>query len=163
MKTGETYKSKLQLFSKQEVFNMPNELSGFINKENIQKRLISKGLNKKNVLVIVSHSIDDLTSTDNALVLNILKALKLNLDDVALVEFNNQPIKYLWRVFKTEKCLIFGLNPKQLNLHINSPVYKILQISSKEVLFSHSAQMLNNHKKNKELLWRTLQRMFTLS
>jgi len=145
MKTGETDKSKLQLFSNQEVFNIPNELSGFINKENIQKKLISKGLNKKNVLVIVSHSINDLNSTDT------------------LVEFNNQPIKYLWRAFKTEKCLIFGLNPKQLNLHINAAVYKILQISSKEVLFSHSAQMLNNHKKNKELLWKTLQHMFTLS
>jgi len=141
---------------------LPFEKIGLINKALLLKSLKHKGNNEKKVLVLVSHSIHDLDSKDNILLFNILKAIKLTLNDIVLIEYTSTSIQYLWRVFDIEKCISIGLNAKQIGFQSNFVQYSIFNIRNIAFMMSESAEVLNNHKKHKEKLWISLKKMFSI-
>jgi len=150
------------LFKNDGMVCLPFEEKKLLDNNNAYNQLKVKGENKKKILVWVSHSIDDLNSADNILLLNILKAINLTIDDINLVEYTGMAFKMLTKLFEVEKCMLIGLNPHQAGLQVANVPYTVFNLNNTPILISDSTHMLNKHKKNKESLWIALQKMFSL-
>jgi len=153
----------IHLFKNDDIICLP-----FLKKELLKYKLANdslktKGQNQNKVLVLVSHSIDDLNSMDNVLLFNILKAIQLTIDDIQLIEFTGTPFKLLFDMIEFDKCIIMGLSPKQAGLQIANRPYQVFNFCNKLFLLSHNTELLNKHKKYKEHLWEALKKMFSLT
>lgn len=153
----------IQLFKNDDVVCLPFEKKELLNYKQPNHLIKAKGQNQKKVLILVSHSIDDLNSVENVLLFNILKAIKLTIDDVQLVEFTGVPFKILFSMIDFDKCIMMGLKPKDVGLQMVSMPYQVFNFQNKLCLLSHSTNMLNKHKKCKENLWNALQKMFPIT
>jgi len=153
----------IHLFKKDDVVCLPFSKNELLEYKHLNHTINTKGQNHKKVLIVVSHSIDDLNSTDNVLLFNILKAIQLTIDDVQLVEFTGIPLKLLLDMKEFDKCILMGINPKQVGLQVEGKPYHTFKLKNKSFLLSHSADLLIKHKKYKEHLWKSLQIMFPLT
>ena len=63
------------------------------------------------------------------------------------------------------KCLVFGLDPRQLLLNLTPTLYAPFKINDLEVLWSWSLTDINQpqNKQHKKQLWTQLQQIFKLS
>jgi len=150
------------LFKNDEMVCLPFEKKRLYNNTHKVEQLKVKGANKKKVLVWVNHSIDDLNSSDNILLFNILKAIQLTIEDIKLVEYTGNAFKTLTKLVEVEKCLLIGLNAGQVGLNVTNLPYTVFKLNNRSVLMSDSAYLLNKHKKHKESLWIALQKMFSV-
>jgi len=153
----------IHLFKNDDVVCLPFEKKELLNYKASKHLIKAKGQNQKKVLIIVSHSIDDLNSVDNVLLFNILNAIKLTIDDIQLVEFTGIPLKLLFNMIEFDKCMFMGLNPKQVGMQMVSMPYQVFNFQNKQFLLSHGTNLLNKHKKHKESLWKALQKMFPVT
>ena len=117
-----------------------------------------KGANKKGIAIIINSDTNEyLNNTDETLLLNILKAIGLSLDDVAII---NQHISGItWQNnLEYSKAIVFGILPSTYT--IVSENYIIQSNKEVEWLFSDSLFALGSDKVLKGKLWTSLQELF---
>jgi len=132
-------------------------------KETILKSL---GGNQKNILVVVKNAnITYLPDEDLEFLTNILKACKLNLEDVAIVNTNNNPgegyREYL-KNWSSKIVLLFGVDPVSFDLPVNFPEFQVQSLTNTKFLYSPSLNECRTDKLLKSKLWVSLQRIFGL-
>ncbi len=117
-----------------------------------------KGGNAKGIAIIINEDSNEfLNNTDETLLLNILKAIGLSLNDVAIINQFNTGV--LWKdELEYTKALIFGILPSSYN--IVSENYTINKTEEADWLFSDSLFSLGNNKVLKGKLWTSLQEFF---
>ncbi len=153
----------IHLYKNDEVVCLPFEKNELLNNKHSNYKIKAIGNNQKKILIMVSHSINDLNSEENVLLFNILKAIHLTIEDVKLVEFAGQPFKFIKNSIEFEKCILLGLDGSQIGLQMALNPYHIFNFMNTFFLTSHSANLLNKHKKYKENLWKALQKMFAVT
>lgn len=117
-----------------------------------------KGSNKKGVAILFENDNDEfLPQSDETLLLNILKAVGLSLEDVAIINYHNTGSNWK-RSVEASKVLVFGTSPSTHGLSCNE--YSIEENNGKQWLFSHSLAQLANEKQLKAKLWGMLQELF---
>lgn len=99
---------------------------------------------------------------------NVLSACKLNLGDIALVNYNNYPLGFdeLRAKSNPKIVLVFDLTPKELKLPFTIPVYQVQDYAQCRFLFAPSlTKMEGDHadaKAEKTKLWNSLKTLFQL-
>ncbi|OYY17054.1 MAG: hypothetical protein B7Y69_11125, partial [Sphingobacteriia bacterium 35-40-8] len=99
---------------------------------------------------------------------NVLSACKLNLDDIALVNYKNYPLGF--EDLKTKSnpkiVLAFDLSPKDLKLPFTIPVYQVQDYAQCKFLFAPSLSKMEGDtvesKAEKTKLWMSLKTLFGL-
>ncbi|MFN4007186.1 MAG: hypothetical protein ACK4HE_06725 [Chitinophagaceae bacterium] len=128
------------------------------------------GSNKKQVLIIVSDS-TAIHVKDAALelLIKVLGACKLTLEDVALVNVHQQAVQLpqLQTHFQPQKMLIFGVPAVQLAIPFTIPRYRVQAHGNIQYLFAnHLDSMLTadaNATTEKKNLWTSLKQLFAVA
>lgn len=122
------------------------------------------GGNKQQILIVVNNTgITHLPDEDLELLTSILKACKLDLGDVAIVNSNNYPehtYKEYLSQFKSKIVLLFGLEPVAFGLPMDFPHFQIQSFS--KTTFLHSPPLSEYDKLLKSKLWVCLKTIFGL-
>lgn len=131
-----------------------------------KEELRALGNNAKKVLIVVNNP-DNPFLPDNELqfLTGILSACQLSLDDVALVNWNNNPGttgKELTALFNSRVVLLFDTAPAALELPVHFPFYQIQPFAGTTYLSAPSLGKLENDKLEKSKLWVCLKRLFNL-
>lgn len=151
--------SQLRLYNKSHKFYYSNNSLSFVDEQFLES-LIAVGNRSADILVIVNHDIDDLNSNENVLMNKILEAVGLSIEKVLIVSKPKISINLIWRYLKINKCLLFGIKPKNVGLHIDINNYLPTNFNDKILLLSASIEVLQKHPENKKLLWKELQNIF---
>lgn len=116
-----------------------------------------KGENKKGIAILFQNENDtSLDPADETLLLNILKAVGLSMEDVAII---NHSVGVDWKdKVKISKVLVFGISQEAYN-HTGE-LYSIAEKEGRSWLFAHSLTELANDKVLKGKLWKSLQSLF---
>lgn len=143
--------------------------------EGIRQQDISKpekqylGDYQKKIIVLVNESDDIYLSDANRNFLSgILNACKLNLEQVALINFNNNNVSFqqLKKEMKPEFLLLFNVNALQIELPFSMPYYQVQQYDTCSIATAPSLSTLNNETATaiteKKKLWKSLQKMFNI-
>ena len=99
---------------------------------------------------------------------NVLSACKLNLGDIALVNYNNYPLGFdeLRAKSNPKIVLVFDLSPKELKLPFTIPVYQVQDYAQCRFLFAPSLTKMEadnaEAKAEKTKLWNSLKILFQL-
>ena len=121
------------------------------------------GENRKNVLVLTNYE-DAVFLPDEQLnfLTNILKACKINLGDVAIINIYNKEANYqdLKKLVNQQKALLFSIQPKQIGLPVEFPPFQVQSFDGCQYLVSPSLHELENDLALKGKLWTSLQRLF---
>ena len=128
--------------------------------------IVFLGNNKKQITVIVNYK-DTVYMPDDRLVFltSILTACKLNLDDIALINFSGLPdmgYKDLFKTVPTKSVLFFGVEPKVLSLPLSFPNFQVQLFDGVNYLTSPSLDEIEKDKSKKERLWLSLKKIFNL-
>ncbi len=124
------------------------------------------GNNKKQIVVIVNYK-DAVYLPDDrlAFLTSILTACKLNLDDIALINFSGLPemgYKDFLKTVPSKSVLFFGVEPKVLSLPLNFPNFQVQPFDGINYLTSPSLDEIEKDKSKKEKLWLSLKKIFNL-
>ena len=109
-----------------------------------------------------------LNEEDLSFLTNILKACKLNLADIALLNFSNHPITYtnLQDELEPVTILLFGLAPNAIKLPFDIPAFQIKKHGDCKIMTAPPLIELNlptdASKILKSKLWVSLQDLFTI-
>ncbi|QHT68529.1 hypothetical protein GXP67_18715 [Rhodocytophaga rosea] len=128
----------------------------------IQKPVPQKNRNKVMILFNNEHS-PYLAKNEEALLKKILFSVKLDIDDVDLVNYNNiQRIEYidLLKEKVLNQLISFGVGLTALNLELYLKKYQVERIEGVDMLLADSLSVLENSPDAKKLLWKALQHMF---
>jgi hypothetical protein len=128
----------------------------------IQKPVPQKNRNKVMILFNNEHS-PYLAKNEEALLKKILLSIKLDIDDVDLVNYNNiQRIEYidLLKEKVLNQLISFGVSLTALNLELYLKKYQVERIEGVDMLLADSLSVLENSPDAKKLLWKALQQMF---
>jgi hypothetical protein len=132
-------------------------------KETILKSL---GGNQKNILIVVKNdNITYLPDEDLEFLTNILKACKLSLEDVAIVNTNNNPdegYKEYLKNWSSKIVLLFGVSPVSFDLPVSFPEFQVQSLTNTKFLYSPALSECRTDKLLKSKLWVSLQRIFGL-
>ncbi len=121
-------------------------------------KLNYKGGNAKEIAIIINDDSNEfLNTTDETLLLNILKAIGLSLNDVAIINQHNTGTDWKNHLDYT-KAIIFGILPSSYKIVTEN--YVINKTEEVEWLFSDSLFSLGNNKEQKGKLWTCLQELF---
>ena len=94
----------------------------------------------------------------------ILKACKLSIEDVAIMNFNKKELHYadLKKEFQPSYLLCFGINALQIQLPFTMPHYQVQLYDKCQITTALSLNILSQSKTEKTKLWKSLQKMFNL-
>lgn len=124
------------------------------------------GNNHKNVLLVLRNpGIPFLPDTDLEFLTTILKACKLNLDDVAILNIANHEqaqYKEIIEFFKSRIVLLFDHEPAAFGLPMNFPHYQIQPFAGCSFLYAPSLKILEMEIEEKKKLWSSLKRLFNI-
>ncbi|VAW29307.1 hypothetical protein MNBD_BACTEROID06-948 [hydrothermal vent metagenome] len=120
--------------------------------------LVYKGGNTKGIAIIINDDANEfLNTTDETLLLNILKAMDLSLEDVAII--NQHTARTHWQEqIDVTKAIVFGILPSTYGFAVEN--YTIQQKEGIQWLFSDSLFALANDKVLKGKLWVEIQKLF---
>ena len=120
------------------------------------------GQNEKKLLLVLAEV--DFTTENEQFLTKILGAVKHDLgrDTLRLMIPKGQSfgINKLLMSDKIDKVILFGINPKDIGLSIETFVYKSIHLSGKEMLIAHSLDKISKTQELKKALWTSLQQMF---
>ncbi len=124
------------------------------------------GNNKKQITILVNYN-ETVHLPDDRLTFltSILTACKLNLDDIALLNFSGLPdlgYKDLLKTVPSKSVLFFGVDPKVLSLPFNFPNFQVQPFDGINYLISPSLDEIERDKSKKEKLWLSLKKIFNL-
>lgn len=131
----------------------------------IEPELIkSLGGNDKKITFLINNKLHPFLSEEEMSTLEkILSACKLNLADIAIINFEkNQSLTYqeIASVFHPQKWIIFGLNTSQLDLPFDVPHFQVQKFQNSEYVFAPNFSTLILDAELKKKLWQSLQKMF---
>lgn len=124
------------------------------------------GNNKKQVVIIVSYQ-DTLYIPDDklAFLTTILTACKLNLADIALLNFANAgkvSYKEFFETVPARSVIFFGVQPDMLSVPMNFPFFQVQHFDNVNYLSSPALEEIEMDKTLKGNLWTSLKKIFTL-
>ena len=97
-----------------------------------------------------------------ALLSKIFQAVGKNLETGGCV-INDRKLpsyKMINSAINFKKLLVFGIAPKDIGLHLNVKAYQLIPFQDRQLLFSHSLEVITNDLAKKKQLWGQLQLMF---
>lgn len=168
---SDLYKSVL--IQNDDTFSLENKIEVKEIKRSIEPNEIKKtasinflGNNKKQISIIVSYSEIVYIPDDRlAFLTSILAACKLNLDDIALINFSGLS-KFAYKDFLKEvpskSVLFFGVGAEILSLPLNFPNFQVQHFDGVNYLTSPMLDEIEKDKSLKEKLWKSLKKIFNL-
>ncbi|MFI5155966.1 MAG: hypothetical protein ACHQEM_07255 [Chitinophagales bacterium] len=121
---------------------------------------------KKAVLIVASTESFSVPEKHLSFLVKILESCKMTLADVAILNHasRNIDIHTLKDQINPKKLILFGLEPKQINLPFNSPAFKIQEYDDCEYLYAPSMEDLNRDTEESKILksklWVCLRKLF---
>lgn len=126
----------------------------------------SLGGNSKNILIVINYNdVVYLPDEELEFLTSILKACKLSLDNVAIVNINNNPgegYKEYAKEYRSKVVLLFGVDPVSFDLPVSFPEFQVQSFNNNTFLYSPTLQECRTNKLLKSKLWVCLQRIFGL-
>ena len=126
------------------------------------------GKNQKNICLLVNYPNDVYLPDDQLNFLtNILKACRLKMGDVAIVNHHKAPISFeaLQQELSCSYLLVFGVAPAAIGLKEN-PLFSKHIVNSCYIVLSPAAEQLNNNNPESKLLksqlWISLKQLFNV-
>ncbi len=120
--------------------------------------LVHKGENAKGIALIITDDANEFLNTaDETLLLNILKAIGLSLEDVAIINQHRSGTEWQTQI-NFNKAIVFGILPSTYGVVTEN--YTIQQKGDAQWLFSDSLFSLASDKVLKGKLWGKLQELF---
>lgn len=120
------------------------------------------GSNERNVLILVHDEVHPVsTLAGRELLGNILKAIKLQRDDCALVNYasyNGTQFSEFQSFFDPQYVFAFGVSPEQLGLS-GAAYNSIVAQGTCKLIFSSNLDALSSDPATKKLLWASLQQI----
>ena len=134
--------------------------------KSVAKQFLTLGNNKKHVLILVQ-SDETLYLPDEQLnfLLGILAACNLTMEDVAILNIKKNPsvtYKSATKELQSEKLILFGIQPGQIELPVNFPAYQIQQYNNQVYLAAPPLSDFHDNKAEKTKLWKCLQQIFNI-
>ncbi len=127
------------------------------------------GNNGKQITIIIKESgVAYINDKHLQFLSSILNACKLNLGDIALVNYSNYPFNYteFKQKLQSKFFLVFDLEPKELRLPFTIPNYQVQSHDNCKFLFASSLTKMDSDtqdaKLEKSKLWMSLKNMFQL-
>lgn len=97
------------------------------------------------------------------MLLNIIKALKIDENEVEIISFSNKiHLTQLLHTFKVSKVLCFGTEAEDISLNINLTKYHLYNINNFELIVVNDLIDVYNNQNMKSALWKLLQKMFEI-
>lgn len=131
-----------------------------------QNSFKSLGNNQKNVLICVNYTESaNMPDAQLQFLTNLLKACKLGLNDVAIINMNNfEDASYtdILENFKSKVVMLFGLTAQQFGFPFEIPEYQVQQFAGKTVIHSPALHEIENDKVEKGKLWMSLKKIFSV-
>ncbi|MBG6235366.1 hypothetical protein IWX76_001934 [Pedobacter sp. CAN_A7] len=120
------------------------------------------GQNARRILIIVSGAeYPESTTTGAALLWNIVKAIKLDPNDVAVFNhaaYPNLSFEELQTYFQPQLLISFGIASTALKLE-PQPLHVLVSLEKMNAIFSLTLQGLDEDLNSKKLLWKSLQQL----
>lgn len=170
----------LKLFFTEDIFLVPNEVFPAETKHQasdapivqeppvaIQKQTEKTnyhfiGKNAKHILILVKgEEYPESIGTGAALLWNIVKAIKLDPNDVAVLNYSNYPnlqFDELQAYFQPQLLISFGVESAALNLG-SQPLQVLVNLEKMNAIFSLTLRGLDEDINSKKLLWKSLQQL----
>ncbi len=121
-----------------------------------------KGLNKKNILILVNDPAQEVSGVEGVeLLRKIVLSIGLQGADFALVNYANYPntsFKMLKEFFNCKLMLAFGVVANELKLD-ELPLNQLLQQDQTRMVFAENLQTLDSNKAGKIALWSALKEL----
>jgi len=174
----------LKLFFTEDIFLVPNEVqpavktavetSELSTPEPAEKLVTpspakiaypSIGQNKRKILILVKAAeYPESTTQGVPLLWNIVKAIKLDPNDVAVFNYSaypNLPLEDLQTYFQPQLLISFGIESTALSIS-SQPLQVLVTLEKMNAIFSLTLKGLDEDINSKKLLWKSLQQL-TLS
>lgn len=127
------------------------------------------GKNKAQIVILVKYN-DTPFLPDEQLefLTRMLDACKKNLGDVAIANYGAQGMEYeqIKKEFSPKQLILFGVDPAEIDLPVNFPLFKLQAFDGCTLLKSHALHDLNHDgpesKNLKGQLWNCLKQLFGL-
>mgnify|MGYP001598367340 FL=1 len=124
------------------------------------------GNNEKNVLLLVNYlNQKELTPQQLSFLNKMMKACKITLSDVALMNMSQNPdanYKILQEYFKSQIVLLFGIEPISFGLPLSFPHFQVQSFANCSFLFTPAIEELEKDDVLKSKLWVCLRRIFSI-
>ena len=117
------------------------------------------GNNKKNILIITHHNKSSLSGGEKEFLIKILSALKLSIEDVAIVNSDNLDFDQLKMYFNPSHILAFT-GPKKID-SLNGDKYVFSKFGNVFQLQADELPLIENDKAKKALLWNSIKDVLT--
>jgi hypothetical protein len=137
-----------------------------ISKKGLHEKTTEKqylGLNRQKISIIVAEK-DSVFIKENDLeiLVRMLNACKMTLEDVAIVNTMHQPINWnnIKNITQPAKLLFFGVGSSEFGMPIRFPEYHIQQYDGLQCLISDSLENISRNQLLKSKLWICLQNLF---
>ena len=125
------------------------------------------GGNGKHIAILVNDNQNRFINEENLqLLVNMLSALKLSLDDVAVMNVHHTPFTYkeMAEQFGSQVYLMFDVSTQQIQLPFQMPDYKVQSFADCKFLCSASLDKMKGNGKEAKLektkLWMCLKTLF---
>lgn len=166
---SELFSNSLVYTGEKIISKIPKENIPPVAKKETPTKKIYLGNYEKEIVVLVTDKNNTYLSDENLEFLTgILSACKLNLVDIALINFNKTSIDFnqLKNDMKPGYVLLFGVNALQIQLPFAMPDYQVQQYDNCKIVSASALQQLNQTtpeiKAEKNKLWKSLQKMFSI-
>jgi hypothetical protein len=141
----------------------------FIKEESSKAKKIYLGNYERKIIVLVNDTENvHLNDKDLEFLTGILNACKLNLAQIALINFNKNAVDFaqLKKEMQPEYLLLFGVNALQIDLPFTMPHYQVQQYDNCKIVTAPALAEINQAsqqaKAEKTKLWKSLKNMFVL-
>ena len=138
--------------------------------ENADKERKYLGNNLKFITVVIAENSAKYINDDDLVFLtNVLKACKLNVDDITILNIARNPLTYtsIKETLEAKFILIFGIEPSEIKLPFVIPHFQVQQYAGCTFVIAPPLNEMNKEgevgKMLKTKLWLSLQRCFNLS
>lgn len=135
--------------------------------KSIPEKIRFLGSNEKKITILVrEENAVFLSDASLAFLTNILKACKLNLSDVAIINILKNEVKDYPSVKNSTGAgvlLLFGVSPVEIQLPLNFPYFQVQSYDHTTCLFVPDLKEVENDPSLKAQLWSGLQKVFQLS
>lgn len=135
--------------------------------KSIVEKIKFLGLNEKQVTILVKEeNAAFLSDSSLTFLMNILKACKLNLSDVAIVntlQIETKDYTFILNCTNARVVLLFGVSPPEIQLPLNFPYFQVQLYDHTTYLYAPDLNKVENEPSLKGQLWSGLQEVFQLS
>ena len=124
------------------------------------------GKNKKKVILIVNDKQSQFIGADSLqFLIEILKACKLEIEDIALINIDGEPAvdyKSLQAFFKPQTIICFGIDLNRLQFPLEFPEYQVQRYNHQQYLSAPSLEKIISDIPEKQKLWNCLKKLFLI-